>query len=126
MDAAAQLLKLGPKLQQFTEHGHLHTQRKSSHMQLTYWKKYKTNHPHTHTHTHTHYLCLSEDVRAQLVAILQDVLGLFRWDVYLQGGGHRGVDETVNDGGDLLLDGGLIAVGMAEVLHTGQEGTDEK
>lgn len=49
------------------------------------------------------------------------MLGLFRRDVYLQGGGHGGVNETVNDGGDLLLNGGLIAVGMTEVLHTGRE-----
>lgn len=77
---------------------------------------------HTYTHTHTHNLCLSEDVRAQLLPFLQNMLGLFRWDVYLQGGGHGGVDEAVNDCGNLLLDGGLITVGMTEVLRTVREG----
>lgn len=65
------------------------------------------------------------------MAFLQNVLGLVRRDVYLQGGGHGRVDKAVNDGGDLLLDGGLSTVGMAEVLHTGREtmcvvGTDSK
>lgn len=50
------------------------------------------------------------------------MLGLFRLDVYLQGGGHGGVDKAVNDGGNLLLDGGLITVGMTEVLRTVREG----
>lgn len=49
------------------------------------------------------------------------MLGLFRRDVYLQGGWHGGVDKAANDGGNLLLDGGLIAVGMAEVLQTVRE-----
>ena len=68
-------------------------------------------------HTHTHNLCFSEDVRAKLVSFLQNVLGLFRRDIYLQGGGHGRVDETVDDGGDLLLDGGLIAVRVTQVLQ---------
>lgn len=50
------------------------------------------------------------------MAVLQDVLGLFRRDVYLQSGGQRGVDEDADDGGDLLLDGGLIAVRVTQVL----------
>ena len=54
------------------------------------------------------------------MAFVQNVLGLFRRDVYLQSGGHGGIDKTVNDGGDLLLDGGLITVGVTEVLHTGR------
>lgn len=45
------------------------------------------------------------------------MLRLFRRDVYLQGGGHGGADEAVDDGGNLLLDDGLIAVGMTEVLQ---------
>lgn len=65
----------------------------------------------------TEHLSLSKDVRAQLVASLQDVLGLLRRDVYLQGGRHGGADETADDGGDFLLDGGIITVGMTEVLH---------
>lgn len=60
------------------------------------------------------------------MAFLQNVLRLFRGNVYLQGGGHGGVDKTVNDGGDLLLDGGIVTVGMTEVLHTGRDGTEEK
>lgn len=31
------------------------------------------------------------------------------------------MDKAVNDGGDLLLDGGLITVGMTEILRTGGE-----
>lgn len=87
-------------------------------LQTTLREKYNTN------QTYTHNLCLSEDVWAQVLASFQDVLGLFRRDVYLQGGGHGGVDKAVNDGGNLLLDGGFIAVGMTEVLRTVREGTD--
>lgn len=50
------------------------------------------------------------------MALLQDALGLLRRDVDLQRGRHGGVDEAADDGGDLLLDGGLVAVGMTEVL----------
>lgn len=72
------------------------------------------------------YLSLSEDVWAQLMALVQDVLGLLRRDVYLQGRGHGGVDETVNDGGDLLLDGCLIAVGVTEVLDKREHRTEQR
>ena len=84
-------------------------------MKYMYRKTY-TNHTFRHTHTYTLNLCFSEDVRAKLVAFLQNVLGLFRRNVNLQGGGHGRVDKTVDDGGDLLLDGGLITVGMTKVL----------
>lgn len=117
-DTAPQLLKLGPKLQQFTEHRHLHARKHRTHLQTVLRKK------HGADQTHTHNLCLSEDVWAQVLAIFQDMLGLFRRDVYLQGGGRGGVDEAGNDGGNLLLDGGFIAVGMTEVLYTVREGTD--
>lgn len=50
------------------------------------------------------------------MALLQNTLGLIRWDVYLQCGLHRRVDKAGDDDGDLLLDSGLVAVGMAEVL----------
>lgn len=55
------------------------------------------------------------------MAFVQNVLGLLGGDVYLQGGGYRGVDEAADDGGDFLLDGVLITVGMTEVLYTGRE-----
>lgn len=64
------------------------------------------------------YLSLSKDVRAQLVAFLQNVLSLLGRNVYLQGRGHGRVDETADDCGDFLLDGGIITVGMTEVLHS--------
>lgn len=59
------------------------------------------------------------------MALLKNVLGLFRRDVYLQCGGCGGVDETADDGGDLFLDDGLITVGMTEVLHTEETGGQE-
>lgn len=71
-------------------------------------------------------LCLSEDVRAELVAFLQDALGLLRGDVNLQTGRHGRVDETGDDGGDLLLDDGLVTVGVTKVLRTREEATEEK
>lgn len=52
------------------------------------------------------------------------MLSLFWRDVYLQSGRCGGVDEAVNDGGDLALDGGVIAVGMTEVLCTVREETN--
>lgn len=60
------------------------------------------------------------------MAFLQDVLGLFRGDVYLQTGGHGRVDKTVDDGGDLLLDDGLVTVRVTKVLHAGGEGTEDQ
>lgn len=62
------------------------------------------------------HLRLSEDVWAQLVTLLQDALGLIRRNVDLQRRRHGGVDEAADDDGDLLLDGGLVAVGVTEVL----------
>lgn len=35
----------------------------------------------------------------------------------LQGRGEGGADEAADDGGDLPLDGDVIAVGVTEVLH---------
>lgn len=52
------------------------------------------------------------------MTFLQNVLSLFRRNVYLQGRGHGRVDETADDCGDFLLDGGIIAVRMTEVLHS--------
>lgn len=40
------------------------------------------------------------------------------WDVYLQGRWNRGLDEAVDDCGNLLLDGDVITVGVTEILHT--------
>lgn len=51
------------------------------------------------------------------MAFLQDALGLFRRGVYLEGGGHGRVDETADDGGDFLLDDGLITVRVTEILY---------
>lgn len=75
-------------------------------------------------HSQTHNLRLSEDVWAQLLSLFQNMLGLFWRDVYLQSRRRGGVDEAVNDGGDLVLDGGLITVGMTEVLRTVREETN--
>lgn len=75
-------------------------------------------HTHTHTWTHTTNLCLPEDVRAQFLAIFQNAHGLFRWDVYLQRRGEGRLDEAADDGGNLLLDGDVITVGVTQVLHT--------
>lgn len=69
-------------------------------------------------HMRREYLSLSKDVRAQLVAFLQNMLSLLGRNVYLQGRGHGRVDETADDCGDFLLDGGIITVGMTEVLHS--------
>lgn len=69
-------------------------------------------------HMWREYLSLSKDVRAQLMAFLQNVLSLLGRNVYLQGRGHGRVDETADDCGDFLLDGGIITVGMTEVLHS--------
>lgn len=68
--------------------------------------------------TQTHNLCLPEDVRAQFFAFFQNALRLFRWDVDLQRRGERGLDEAADDGGNLLLDGDVVTVGVTEVLHT--------
>lgn len=58
------------------------------------------------------------------MAFVHNELGLFSRDVYLKGGGHGRVDEAADDGGDLLLDGGLVAVRMTEVLYPwGDSGT---
>lgn len=83
---------------------------------------YRANDKHTNTHTHN--LRLPEDVWTQLPPLLQNPLRLFRRDVYLQGGGDGGVDEAVDDDGNLALDGGLIAVGVTEVLQRSQTGND--
>lgn len=110
----SKLLKLWPELQQLVEHGYLHRDRVSVQS-----KQHKEE-----AHTQPHNLRLSEDVWTQLAPFLQNLLRLFRRDVYLQGGGHGGADEAADDGGNLLLDGGLIAVGMTEVLQRGQTGND--
>lgn len=90
----------------------------------TWTEKRQTHSLHTgrkydesQTQKHKHYLSFSEEARTQSVAILQNTLGLLRRDVYLQSRGGGGVDETINDGGTLLLDRGLIAVGVTEVLE---------
>lgn len=69
-------------------------------------------------HKRKRYLCLSEDVRAGLLPLLQDALCLIRKDVYLETGGHGGVDEAADYCGNLLLDDGQIAVRMIEVLYS--------
>lgn len=69
----------------------------------------------------THNLCLPEDVRAQFLALFQNALRLFRRDVDLQRRGKGGLDEAADDGGNLLLDGDVITVGVTEVLHTERE-----
>lgn len=74
--------------------------------------------------TQTHNLGLSEDVRAQFPAFLQDAQCLFRWDVDLQGRRDGGLDEAVDDCGNLLLDGDVITVGVTQVLHSEREGDD--
>lgn len=111
MGRISKLLKLRPELQQLVEHGYLCRDRVSVQSKQQ-------------THTHTHNLRLSEDVWTQLPPLLQNALRLFRRDIHLQGGGDGGVDEAVDDDGNLFLDGGLIAVGMTEVLQRSQTGND--
>lgn len=114
MGSISKFLKLRPELQQLVEHGYLRRDKVS--VQSKQQKQ--------ETHTRTHNLRLSEDVWTQLPPFLQNPLRLFRRDVYLQGGGHGGVDEAADDDGNLLLDGGVIAVGMTEVLQRSQTGND--
>lgn len=68
-------------------------------------------------HTQSQYLCLSEDIRAELTALFQNTPSLFIRNVDLHRWWHGRVDKTADDCGDFLLDDGQIAVRMAEVLY---------